>query len=293
MELYAMRYVLAVADHKSFSLAARACHVGQSALSQQVARLEKELGVTLFTRNTHGVSLTQAGQAFILRAREIVQRTDGLQAEMAAFAGVRKGTLTLGIITSLQCINFGGMLSAFCGSYPNISVNITQDGTYRLIEGVADRRLDLAFLNRPISPLPSSLNFLKLGEGRYSLAVPKLHRLAGREQVSLKELEQESFIFHQSSQVAADLCLRACRQAGFEPHIVCRSASPTTGLYMVQGGLGIAFLPSEEFRNRSIDGVMELKLKEPIIKEVGVLWRQDNTSPLVDAAVHFAQTWVN
>lgn len=293
MELYTMRYVLAVADHKSFSLAARACHVGQPALSQQVARLERELGVVLFARNAHEVSLTEAGREFVLRAREIVQRSDALQAEMAAFSGVRKGTLNLGIITSLQCINFGGLLSAFCGTYPNISVNITQDGTHRLIEGVADRRLDLAFLNRPTASIASSLRFLKLGEGRYSLAVPKLHRLAGREQVSLKELEQESFIFHQSSQVAAELCGNACRQAGFEPRIVCRSASPTTGLYMVQGGLGIAFLPSEEFRNRTIDGVVELKLKEPIIKEVGVLWRQDNTSPLVDAAVRFAQEWVN
>lgn len=291
MELFALRYVLAVADHKSFSLAARACHVGQPALSQQVARLERELNVTLFDRNTHAVSLTEAGQAFVLRAREIVQRSDALQAEMSAFAGVRKGTLNLGIITSLQCINFGGLLSAFCGTYPNISVNITQDGTHRLMEGVADRRLDLAFLNRPTT-IPSSLEFRKLGEGRYSLAVPKLHRLAGREQVSLTELKEESFIFHQSSQVAAELCANACRQAGFEPRIVCRSASPTTGLYMVQGGLGIAFLPSEEFRNRSIDGVVELKLKEPIIKEVGIAWRRDNTSPLVEAAVQFAQRWV-
>lgn len=292
MELFALRYALAVADHKSFSLAARACHVGQPALSQQVARLERELNVTLFDRNTHGVSLTEAGHAFVLRAREIVQRADALQAEMAAFSGMRKGTLNLGIITSLQCINFGGMLSAFCGTYPNISVNITQDGTHRLIEGVADRRLDLAFLNRPTTPIPSSLEFRKLGEGHYSLAVPKLHRLANREQVSLTELREEAFIFHQSSQVAAELCANACRQAGFEPRIICRSASPTTGLYMVQGGLGIAFLPSEEFCNRSIDGVVELTLKEPIVKEVGIAWRRDNTSPLVEAAVRFAEKWV-
>ena len=134
MELYTLRYVLAVADSGNFSLAAQACHVGQPALSQQIAKLEKELGVALFARNPRGATLTEAGKDFVLRAREILQRAQALQAEMSFYAGLRKGSLNLGIITSLQCINFGGMLSAFCGSYPDISVNIVQEGTHRLLE---------------------------------------------------------------------------------------------------------------------------------------------------------------
>lgn len=292
MELYTMRYVLAVAEHEKFSLAAQACHVGQPALSQQVARLEKELGVALFSRNSRGAALTEAGREFVRRAGEIVQRADALQAEMSLYAGVRKGTLNLGIITSLQCIDFGGLLSAFCGSYPDVSVNIVQDGTHRLLELLVDRKIDAAFLNRPMSGVPAGLEFVKLGEDVYSLAVPTLHPLAGRERVSLKELSGEHFIFHQTGQVASELCLAACREAGFEPNIVCRSASPTTGLYMVQGGLGVALLPSEEFGIRPLRGVAELKLTEKITKEVGIAWRKDVASPLVDAAARFAQEWV-
>ncbi|MCI8552758.1 MAG: LysR family transcriptional regulator [Lawsonibacter sp.] len=292
MELYTMRYVLAVAEHENFSLAAQACHVGQPALSQQVARLEKELGVALFSRNSRGAALTEAGREFVRRAGEIVQRADALQAEMSLYAGVRKGTLNLGIITSLQCIDFGGLLSAFCGSYPDVSVNIVQDGTHRLLELLVDRKIDAAFLNRPMSGVPAGLEFVKLGEDVYSLAVPTLHPLAGRERVSLKELSGEHFIFHQTGQVASELCLAACREAGFEPNIVCRSASPTTGLYMVQGGLGVALLPSEEFGIRPLRGVAELKLTEKITKEVGIAWRKDVASPLVDAAARFAQEWV-
>ena len=292
MELYTMRYVLAVAEHENFSLAAQACHVGQPALSQQVARLEKELGVALFCRNSRGAALTEAGREFVRRAGEIVQRADALQAEMSLYAGVRKGTLNLGIITSLQCIDFGGLLSAFCGSYPDVSVNIVQDGTHRLLELLVDRKIDAAFLNRPMSGVPAGLEFVKLGEDVYSLAVPTLHPLAGRERVSLKELSGEHFIFHQTGQVASELCLAACREAGFEPNIVCRSASPTTGLYMVQGGLGVALLPSEEFGIRPLRGVAELKLTEKITKEVGIAWRKDVASPLVDAAARFAQEWV-
>ena len=258
MELYTLRYVLAVADSGNFSLAAQACHVGQPALSQQIAKLEKELGVALFARNPRGATLTEAGKDFVLRAREILQRAQALQAEMSFYAGLRKGSLNLGIITSLQCINFGGMLSAFCGSYPDISVNIVQEGTHRLLD----------------------------------LAVPRVHPLAGREEVSLRELRGEHFIFHQTGQVAAELCLTACRRAGFEPDIVCRSSSPTTSLYMVQGGLGVAFLPSEDFHSHTLSGVREIKLEERIVKEVGVAWRRDAASPLVDAAVQFAREWV-
>ena len=112
MELYTLRYVLAVADSGNFSLAAQACHVGQPALSQQIAKLEKELGVALFARNPRGATLTEAGKDFVLRAREILQRAQALQAEMSFYAGLRKGSLNLGIITSLQCINFGGKYSS-------------------------------------------------------------------------------------------------------------------------------------------------------------------------------------
>lgn len=291
MELYTLRYVLAVAEHENFSLAAQDCHVGQPALSQQVSRLEKELGVALFTRSSRGAMLTEAGREFVHMAQEIVQRADALQAKMSLYAGVRRGTLNLGIITSLQCIDFGGLLSAFCGSYPEVSVNITQDGTYRLFEKLLDRKIDAAFLNRPLSGIPAGLEFVQLGEDVYSLAVPAIHPLAKRERVSLQALKDEHFIFHQTGQVASELCLAACRKAGFEPNIICRSASPTTGLYMVRGGLGVALLPSEEFETRRLNGVAELKLKERIVKEVGVSWRKDTLSPLVDTAVQFARDW--
>lgn len=291
MELFNIRYVLAVAERESFSLAAQSCHVSQSALSQQISRLEKELGVLLFARSSRGASLTEAGRAFVHRAQEIVQRSDALQAEMSLYAGLRRGTLNLGIITSLQCIDFGGLLSAFCGSYPEISVNIVQEGTYRLLEWLLERKIDAAFLNRPTVGIPAGLEFVKLGEDVYSLAVSTLHPLADREQVSLKELSGEHFIFHQAGQVAAELCLAACQKAGFQPNIVCRSANPTTSLYMVRGGLGAALLPSEEFSVRPLSGVVELKVKERIVKEVGVVWRKDLASPLVDTAVQFAKKW--
>ena len=293
MELFVMRYVLAVAEHKNFSLAAHACHIGQPALSQQIAKLEKQLGVTLFMRNSRGAVLTEAGEEFVRRAREILQRTEALGSEMSLYAGLCRGTLNVGVITSLQCIDFGGMLSALCSTYPEISVNIQQGGTHILLQQLIDRKLDLAFCNKPSGGVPNGIEFQHLGQDRFHVAVPANHPLAGEKKISLARLKNERFIFHQAGQVASELCLNACLKAGFEPNIVCRSSSPTTGLYMVRGGLGVALFPAEEFRGRSLEGVVELELEENLIKEVGVAYRQDASSALMDATVEFARNWVN
>ena len=154
MELYTIRYVLAIAEYGNFSKAAQACFVGQPALSQQVSRLEQELGVTLFDRTPRGVVLTSAGREFVARGRKLVQDAETLTSEMGLYAGVQRGTLNLGIISSLQCIGFGSMLSAFSRDYPEISVNIREEGSYRLITMLEEREIDAAFLNLPPSGIP-------------------------------------------------------------------------------------------------------------------------------------------
>ena len=312
MDLTVMNYVVNVADCGNFSQAAEVCHVGQPALSQQIARLEKELGVRLFHRNPRGAVLTEAGSEFVRRAREILSYSKGLEEAMSSYAGLHRGTLTLGLITSLQCIEFGSMLSAFVHAYPDISFSIRQFGTYQLTDLLTEREIDLAFLNLPPKGLPPQLAFEPLGRDRYALAVPYDHPLAARAEreaaaamdadeeagsvrdiasVSMRELKDERFIFHQPWQVAAELVLDACRNAGFEPNIVCRSGEPTNSMYMVQGGMGIALFPEEEFHDRQLDGIRQLRIREDIIKEVGVAWRKDSESPLVAEAVRFAKEW--
>ena len=293
MDLTVMNYVVSVADSGNFSLAAEACHVGQPALSQQIARLEAELGVKLFSRNPRGAHLTEPGREFVRRAREILLRSKELEEEMALFAGFKRGQLTLGIISSIQCIEFGSMLASFVWNFPDISFSLRQSGTYQLIDMLQERTIDLAFLNFPPKGLPAALSFERLGGDRYGLAVPYDHPLAlsGREEVSMKELSGERFIFHQPWQVASDLVMQACLDAGFHPNIVCRSGEPTNSLYMVEGGMGVALFPEEEFSGRQLEGVCHLRIREDIIKDVGVVWRKDSGSPLITEAVRFAKEW--
>ena len=292
MDLYVMRYVVSVAEYGNFSQAAAACHVGQPALSQQIARLEREIGVPLFYRNSRGAVPTEAGKEYVRRAKVILALNNDLDAQMSAFAGFRRGTLTLGLITSLECIEFGDMMASFMRNYPEISFSIRQFGSYQLLDMLADHSIDMAFLNKPVErQIPAAINFRKLGEDRYDLAVPYDHRLSGEKEVSIRDLKDERFIFHQPWQIASELVTRACAEAGFAPDIACRSGEPSISINMVQGGMGVAVLPSEEFAKRKLNGVVHVRLRENIIKEVGMAWRKDSESPLIRTLVEFAGEW--
>ncbi len=288
MELFAMEYVLRVAEYGNFSHAAQACHVGQPALSQQIAKLERELGVPLFTRGSRGASLTQAGTQFVQRAREILALSRTLEEEMHAFAHTEKGTLTVGAITSLECVSFSAMLSSFIRNHPLIRLDLREGGTYDLCRSLEERSLDIAFVNRPLHSCPSSLVFRHLGEDTYMAVLRRDHPLATQDRIRLADLQNDSFLFQHPSQVASELLLQACRQAGFDPKIVCRCASPSAAFSLVQGGLGIAFLPSEETKKNEAEDVICLPLEEPVKKEVGILYRKDAASPLVSAMVRHA-----
>lgn len=285
MELYSLRYVLAVAETGNFSQAAQMCHVGQPALSQQVAKLENELGVRLFSRHSRGASLTEAGERFVEKAREILRLSADLKSEMYSYAGFYKGSLIFGVIPYLESIAFGDILSSFVRKYPDISVTVRQAGGLRLLNFMADRTVDLAFLNRPLTPLPDNIAFEPLGVDHYDLAVPYTHPLARKDIVSLSELSGQPMIAHETSQVSSEICADALKRAGVEVSVVCRSGTPNTVLYMVQAGIGVALVPSMEFSGRALSNVRRVRLREEIPMELGVAWRKDIETPLIKVAV--------
>ena len=184
MELFNIRYVVAVAEKGNFTQAAEQCHVGQPALSQQIAKLEGELGLKLFYRDPHSVTLTEAGSEFVQRAREILDKANALEAAMGRYTGLRRGTLDLGLITSLECIDFGERLSDFCNLYPEVAINLTEAGSYDLIDMLRERRIQVALLNRPMGGIPAGLEFHKLGQDTFSLAVPKTTHWPARKRCS-------------------------------------------------------------------------------------------------------------
>jgi DNA-binding transcriptional LysR family regulator len=146
MNLKQLEYALAVADTGSFTRAAERCHVVQSALSHQVARLEAQLGVSLFERSSRRVRLTHAGEAFVLSARPAVEAARRIADDVAAACGQVRGRLSIGEISSLTALDLVDLLAVFHRRHPDVDVRWLTAKSELLMADVCERRLDVGFV---------------------------------------------------------------------------------------------------------------------------------------------------
>lgn len=292
MEIHQIRYALAVASTRSFSMAAEKCYVGQSTLSQQISKLEKELHVKLFSRNTRSVSLTEAGAEFVQRASIILKELDRLEQSMMGYSGLIKGTLSLGAITSLGSIDFSNMITIFFAMHPNLQLNIIHGGSYELVTALRNKAVDLVFCAIPDTTQYPDIKFETFGQDEYHLIVSSHHPFAKLGKIDLAQAKDERFIFHHEDQSICDVCMNACQTAGFTPNIICRNRNSTLTFHLVRAGLGIAFLPAKEIPAYGIDGVTQIQLKTPIQKNI-VFGYLNNIEPsnLVTASIRFFREW--
>ncbi|WP_151030257.1 LysR family transcriptional regulator, partial [Citrobacter cronae] len=146
MNLKQLEYALAVADTGSFTRAAERCHVVPSALSHQVARLEAQLGVSLFERSSRRVRLTHAGEAFVLSARPAVEAARRIADDVAAACGQVRGRLSIGEISSLTALDLVDLLAVFHRRHPDVDVRWLTAKSELLMADVCERRLDVGFV---------------------------------------------------------------------------------------------------------------------------------------------------
>ncbi|MER5561423.1 LysR family transcriptional regulator [Streptomyces sp. NPDC002506] len=211
MELRQLSYFVTVAEELHFGRAAARLHIVQSAVSQQVRRLERELGAELFDRSPRHVRLTSAGERLLPEAREV------LAAAERARAAVRDGgTLRIGTSSGLGD-HLGRVLDAFAGLAPGTSVELVSAPARDRLAQVADGRLDAAFV-RPPEPMPG-LRIVPLWEDPLLVAVPASHPIAAQDEIALSELAglPLSLTARRDNPALVDLVVGACHAAGFEP----------------------------------------------------------------------------
>jgi LysR family hydrogen peroxide-inducible transcriptional activator len=292
MEIHQLQYIVAVAKHKHFTNAAEELNVGQSSLSQQIAKLETEFGIKIFDRSSRTVSLTPAGIEFIEYAREILAKVETAKQCINAHAGLLKGTVTIGTITTLPKIDFGRMLASFYSKYPGLTLNIIQEGSIKLIELLRTGDIDVAFVTLP--PMTyEDLDLYHLSEDEYVLVASANHPFAKRKVVDLAEARNENFIFHKKTQSMYSICMQACIKAGFKPKIFCYSSGASISFGMIRAGLGIGFFPTEDMRAFRSSGLASIKLREPLIKHVVLATQRKPKSPPVKVLYQHVIEWMN
>jgi LysR family hydrogen peroxide-inducible transcriptional activator len=240
MELHQLRYFVAVAETENFTRASARSHVSQPALSQQIMKLESEVGHKLFHRLGRKAVLTEAGATFLERARRILFEVENAVRELGDHPSMER-RITVGAVQTVMPYLLTPLVAALRESHPNLLINAQEDFRANLLRGVVDGDLDLAVVPTPVKDHRISVEPL-LSEPLL-LVVGKNHPIASRSEISLNDLAEETFISLGDSSALASQVRTFFGDQKLQPRIGFRCAQVATLKLFVAMGLGISLLP--------------------------------------------------
>jgi DNA-binding transcriptional LysR family regulator len=254
--------------------------VSQPPLSQQVQRLERELGVELFRRNRRHVELTAAGSALVPEARRTLAAAERAAATVAAVAAGASGRLTLGFISSIAHGVLPRLVRVLRERAPGLEIALVEASTAQQIELLRLGQLDVGLVRPPI--LAAGVELEIAGVEPLRAVLPDDHPLAGRGSIALRELAGEPFVLFPRpiGPGLYDQIVGLCRAAGFSPDVVYESAATATMVAMVEAGVGVAVLPAS---HEGTGSARFVPLEGAGFETgIGLAWSSANDAPLVE-----------
>jgi LysR family transcriptional regulator, hydrogen peroxide-inducible genes activator len=251
MEMHQLRYVVAVSRAGNFSRAAEQCHVSQPSLSQQILKLEEELGERLFDRMKREAKLTPHGEAFLPRAVKILEEVDAAKREASDAHSLLRGRLIIGVLPTIAPYLLPTVLVGFAEKFPGVEIVVQEDTTARLLKLAQAYEIDFALASRPIQDQRMEVKDLFTEELR--LALPAGHPLTRKRTVRLTDLEKEPFIVMKEGHCLGDQVLSFCDRRDLKPTINFRSAQLETIQALVRSGVGISLVPAMAARGERKD----------------------------------------
>jgi len=241
MELHQLRYFCAVADTGSFSRAAEQSHVSQPSLSQQILKLEDELGARLFDRLGRSVRVTEVGKAFLPRARAVLRELEAARGDAVERKDALGGPVVVGAIPTVAPYLLPGYLGAYARKFPQVQVTVVEEITPVLLERLRASSIDVAILALPVRG--HEFEAAPLLTERLFAALPPKHKLAARRSLALKDLQTEPFLLLRDGHCFRDTAVAACDRARLHPQIVFESGQFSSLLSMVGAGMGVSIVP--------------------------------------------------
>jgi LysR family hydrogen peroxide-inducible transcriptional activator len=242
MEMQQLRYVVAVARTANFSRAAELCHVSQPSLSQQIKKLEDELGERLFDRMKRQAKLTSHGETFLRRAIRILEEVDAVKREATEAQDLLRGTLTIGVLPTIAPYLLPEVMAEFTENFPGVEIVVQEDTTARLLKLALDYEIDFALASQPMQN--QRLEVKGLFSEELLLALPPGHPLTRQRTVAAADLEGEQFIVMKEGHCLGDQVLGFCDRRDVKPKISFRSSQLETVQAFVASGLGISLIPA-------------------------------------------------
>ena len=286
MTLNQLKYFVAVAESRSFTKAAEQYFLAQTAITQQIQKLETSLGVQLIDRKTRPISLTPMGQVFLREARSILRRMDGaIQRTREASSGIT-GTLRIGYTKGYEHSDLPIKMRRFHQSFPNVLVTCYRCDTDKLTAGLINGEYDLIFTWDSTNLIRDEAVDHRLQEKvQLVVALYGSHHLAKRTGLKRADLRDEVMLFMTPSSTgdttADEFFIHLYQKAGYTPNILMRSNDVESILMMVAAEEGISILPVSCVRHLSeADNLVFVPLEgEEEVEEIQAFWRRDNDSP--------------
>ena len=242
MEIHQLRYFCAVARNGTFTRASEVEHVAQPSLSQQILKLEAELGARLFDRLPRSAKLTVFGRAFLPKAERILRELGDAKTEMLEMAGEDKGDVVLGVIPTIASYLLPRVLTGFPRHHAQVTVKVIEDVTLALLERLRQGSVDMAIVALPVPG--DDMSCLELFEEGFYAVVPEGHSRANRKTIRLADLRNDPFILLKEGHCFRDSMIAACRESKVKPNVVFESGQFATVLAMVGAGMGISAVPA-------------------------------------------------
>ncbi len=283
MEIRQIQYFLSIVDTGSFSAAADEHYISQSSLSKMIIALEKELAVPLFDRSKRKVSLTEAGEAFLMHARKINDDYKDMQLELDGYKSTAD-SFSIAAIPVLPQYGIATMVSQFRDKHPHIRFSLEEIDGLNILPALAEHRFDLAFTRHNYID-HDLFTSLEISKDKLLVVVSKKNRHAGRSSISLKELANDNFILFDKVTDLHNLILDECGKAGFEPTVFYSSHRKVSVLGLVATNIGLALMPVKSYEYHRQPDVLAIPLDEEI--ECNMVLVSMKNKPLPDAATIF------
>jgi DNA-binding transcriptional LysR family regulator len=280
-----LRVLSEVAAHGSFSAAGEALLLTQSAVSQHVAALEREVGLALVERGTRPVALTDAGAALMRHATGIFARLDGAEQELAELAGRRHARLRFGSFPTALATVAPRAFAHFRRRHPDVTLTVVDDHLQHLLPRLRNGELDLALIYEHEVLPTADVHRTPLFADPFQLLLPARHRLARRRRLTLSLLAQEPWIGGAPGSGWYRIVSDACERAGFAPRVAFASDDYNAVQALVAAGLGVALVPGLAVAH-PLPGLDVRSLAEaPVRQIVAVRPHHGYTGPVVSAMI--------